>query len=640
VKWKGYRIETGEIERALLGLEGVREAAVQLWGEGDQERLLGYVGVGDKAVNGEKLRKELRKELPGYMVPGKVVVVERLPLTGNGKVAYGELPVPGEEEGAAEKERWEAEGEQEEVLVEVMMGVMGKKGLSMGDDFFELGGDSIRAIQVSSRLYRLGWELEVKDIFGSPELREMAGRMRALQSGIDQGAVEGKVPLSPIQQEFFGRELRHPHHYNQSLLLRTERRLEPGLMKRVLEELHRHHDALRMLFRRTAEGWEQWNRGPGVEVSVREVDLGARPSSELTAYAQQEQESLVLESGPLLKAVIFHTMDGDRLLLVAHHLVVDGVSWRILLEDLGWLYDRVLRGEECLLPLKTESFRRWSEGLLEEVGREGFLDRQRYWREQAETGMEEDWLSSTGQEGMGVEQFELTEEQTERLLREVNGVYHTEINDILLSALSLGWKEVYGRRKLRVMLEGHGRQGGPGLNVNRTVGWFTTVYPVELDGGEGAEVGRLIRDIKEQLRAVPDKGIGYGLLRYLYRGGEGLTAGPAAIVFNYLGQLDQDAHGNGFAIAPESPGRTSDPRERIRYPIAITARISNGRYSMTFETDWSKVPPQIARQLCQTVQQGLENILTLSPGAGHPTADWTSFQYKSLTTDTLATLFD
>ena len=619
VKVRGYRIETGEVEAALMEHGGVRQCVVVAREDGESgKRLVAYVVVEDavESTGAEvsEWREWMARRVPEYMIPAVYVRLEEMPLTANGKVDRSRLPEPGSARPELREAYAEARSEEERVLAGIWQEVLGVERVGIDDNFFSLGGDSILSIQIIARANQAGLRLHPKHIFEHQtvaKLAAVAGTAALIVS--EQGEVTGEVPLTPIQHWFFQRRLPHPHHYNQSLLFELRRRLDHLPLRRAVAALLAHHDALRLRFTQTPSGvWRQFNAPLAAAAEAFDVvDLAAldaaAQSREIELRAAAAQQQLNLADGSLWRVTLFEcgTQEPARLLLLAHHLVVDGVSWRILLEDLETAYEQAARGEEVKLAAKTTSFKEWAQQLSEyaqsaEMGREAA-----YWRTQE---MEAAEHGGGGGEGRGrggglpmdyaggenslesarTVTVHLGAEATQALLHEVPGVYRTQINDALLAGLVEGYRRWSGERELRVELEGHGREEIlAGVDVTRTVGWLTTHYPVRL--AAGADVGGSLREVKERLRSVPGRGIGYGIVKYLrggWAGGEGAAArgeGEGGISFNYLGQFDQILpETSPFMPARESAGRTYSLLGRRSHLLEINGRVAGGCLRMTW----------------------------------------------------------
>jgi amino acid adenylation domain-containing protein/non-ribosomal peptide synthase protein (TIGR01720 family) len=596
VKIRGFRVEPGEVAAALLAHPRVGEAEVVA----REGRLVAYlVPTGpETAPTGEELRAFLRARLPEPMIPGAFVPLAALPLTAHGKVDRKALPAPAAPaEVAGEAPPRDA---REERLAAIWREMLGLERLGVHDNFFQLGGDSILAIQVVARARREGIQVTARQLF---EHQTVAGLAAAAGEagagpGEEQGLVAGEAPLTPIQRAFFAEARRQPWRYNQAVLLIPRRRLAAGDLKAALDRLAAHHDALRLRFLHEDGGRRQVH-GPLEPVPLVEVDLTAAPAGALEATAERLQDGLDLARGPLFTAALFHLKGEDRLLLTVHHLVVDGVSWRVLLEDLAAL----LEGED--LPPKTTSWRRWA-GLLEGFARSPEVVAELPWwlSLPAAPPLPRD-LSGEGSDAQAAVTAELGRETTRALLQAVPEVYRTRVNDLLLAALARAFAAWTGQGFLQVWLEGHGREEiAAGVDLSRTVGWFTTLFPVTLALPPGGGEREAIRAVKETLRAVPGRGLGYGLLRWLAdpESGARLAALPAPEVsFNYLGRLDAAAgEGDLLAFAPEAVRGAAGEAPAGRPLFAIDALVLDDRLRVS----WSFDPAVHRRETAQGLADG------------------------------------
>jgi amino acid adenylation domain-containing protein/non-ribosomal peptide synthase protein (TIGR01720 family) len=600
VKIRGFRVELGEIEWALREHASVREAVVAAAvDERGHVRLVAYVvGARGRAVSVEELRTHLGEKLPEHMIPGAFVRLDSLPLTPNGKIDRRALPEP--EQAAAQSARAYVAPRDgaEKVLAEIWGQVLGIPRVGAHDNFFELGGDSIISIQIIARANQAGLRLTPKLIFQHQTIAELAA---ASESGApapaEQGRVVGEVPLTPIQRWFFEQEIPDRHHWNQSLLFEVRESLRPESLARAVERLTEHHDALRLRFKPAGAGWRQFNEHAEQSPVFSRVDLSGLPEGERARAVEERaaavQSSLNLSEGPLWRVVLFDFggRGSGRLLVVIHHLAVDGLSWRILLEDLASAYMSLERGESIQLPPKTTSFKDWAEKLAAYAQSDQLGAEADYWLAEADAEVAPLPVDDPGGDNStGSAQSvtaELDAEETRALLQEVPAAYRTQINDVLLTALALAFRSWRGVSPLLVELEGHGREEVvEDVTLARTVGWFTTHFPVVLDLGGESDPGRALKAVKERLRLVPWHGIGYGLLRYLRADADlaaRLRQAPRPEVsFNYLGQLDQSLSDDSpFAPAAESAGPTVGGSSRRPYLLQVVGAISGGRLRLS-----------------------------------------------------------
>ncbi|GAA3887063.1 non-ribosomal peptide synthetase [Saccharothrix violaceirubra] len=558
VKIRGFRVELGEVQTAILRHPEVREAVVVARADANgHKRLVAYV-VG----SGDDVRAFLGESMPDYLVPSAVVELERLPMSPNGKVDRAKLPEPDFSAGAS-TDYVAPEGPTEEALAAVWADVLNVARVGTHDNFFALGGDSILSMQVVARARQAGHRFTTKDLFRFQTIADLAPHVRVEEAASTTEAVTGSVPLTPIQHWFLHGDRHNPHHFNQSHLVELDPDVDVAALRRAFAVVVGHHDALRLRFTRDGSGWHQEHAAPDA-VDVLDV---RPPGADVEAVADEVHAGFDLAAGPLLRAVLF-TGPKPALLLVAHHLVMDGVSWRVLLDDLETAY----RGAD--LGAKTTSYQEWSRTLAAHVEAGGFDDEI------------EDWTfdlpvpprSRVPSEGVVVE---LSEEDTEALLRGAPAAYRTRINDVLLTALAYALTRWTGRDEVAVDLEGHGREDVfDGVDLSRTVGWFTTMFPVVLALPAGSWRDR-VKAVRRRLRAVPGNGFGYGALR---QHGRVPATGTPAVSFNYLGQFDAgDEAGLGLyrSVLP-SVGRDHDPADVGDHLVDVVGEAGGGRLGFTW----------------------------------------------------------
>lgn len=591
VKLRGYRIELGEIESLLAGHDAIEGAVVVLRGEEEGDRYLCAYFVSRTEFEEIQLKEYLLGKLPAYMIPAFFIRLEKLPLTAAGKIDRRSLPHPAGRSLASGIDYVPPASPMERRLAEVWKEVLGRDKIGVNDNFFMIGGDSIKSIQIASRMNETGYRLELTDIFRFPSLSTLAPRVVKVERLADQSIVSGRVPLTPIQREFFERSDIAPHHYNQAVMFFEAEGFDPQAVKAVLAKIQEHHDALRMSYKEEEGRIIQTNHGRDYPLWLQTYDLRGRKSADevLKARIDEIQAGINLDTGPLLKSALFRMDDGDRMLIVVHHLVIDGVSWRILFEDIENLYRRYQEGQKFSLPPKTDSFKVWAEALTGYAAGKSILQEKSYWARLESIPVPDiprDFRNGTNYRKDAVRlSFSLAEDQTNHLLLDVNRAFGTEINDILLTSLALGIRQTFGNEKLLIAVEGHGREHIAGeLDVSRTVGWFTSVYPLLLEVFHSDDLERQIKEIKERLRQVPRKGIGYGILKYLTPdeniGEIDFTLNPR-IGFNYLGQFDEDVKQLSFRIADESVGTIQCPDGQREYELEVSGLVTGKRLVMS-----------------------------------------------------------
>ncbi|NOQ28295.1 MAG: amino acid adenylation domain-containing protein [Bacteroidales bacterium] len=618
VKIRGFRIELGEIENTLLKYENIKESVVLAREENGDKYLCAYV-VCTEELNHDELRAYLSSQIPDYMVPSHYVEMESLPLTTNGKIDRKVLPSP---EIKAGDNYVAPKTKEESILVDVWKKVLGIEGIGVTDNFFRLGGDSIKTIQIQARLNTAGFIISVKDIFLNPIISDLATKMIFKANEVSQEVIIGDFKFTPIQYYFLSDEIEQ-HHYNQSVMLHSEEYLEEEKIQAVFRKLQEHHDALRITCKldNAKKVTGLYNNGIGgfpVSLEVYDFREEKEASEKITTYADQIQQSIDLETGPLLKLGLFHLSDGDRLLIVIHHLVIDGISWRIIFEDIETLFNQVNKGEKLSLPLKSNSFREWSANLTEYSKTSLFLKEKSYWKDiviNEECSLNRQIDSENLEDNdLGHKQFILDHIATTDLLNNTNEVYGTEINDILLCGLGAGVKKTLGNEKILILLEGHGREDiFPELDISRTIGWFTTVYPVLLDMKQTDDLTQQIRSVKENLRQIPNKGIGFGILKYLtppeLKDDEDYDIEPQ-IEFNYLGQFDSDVDQMSlFKIAKEPGGNSVGSKRKNKCDFSIGGMIANGKLSVNITYKKKYYSEELIDNLLENYKNSLLEII-------------------------------
>ncbi|HEV2147714.1 MAG TPA: non-ribosomal peptide synthase/polyketide synthase [Longimicrobiaceae bacterium] len=598
VKVRGYRVELGEIEATLRRHEQVSGCLVVLREDrpGDR-RLVAYV-VGE--ADAGSLREHLRRSVPEYMVPGAFVRLDSLPHTSTGKFDPRTLPAP---EYRAVARYVAPRTPVEETLAEIWAEVLGLERVGVEESFFELGGDSILAIQVVSRARWAGVEITPRQMLEHHTITRLAAvagrRDEAEARAAEGGHPKGAVTLTPIQAAFFKRGHAVPWHHNLSVLLGVDPAVPDAVLEAAVYAVLGHHDALRLRFRQTDSGWEQWY-GEEVGIELERIDLSSvsreerqRVQGEITG---RRQASLDLEHGPLGRAVLFdHGEEGRVLFLVLHHLVVDGVSWRLIREDLDRACAQAEAGKTIDLGPRSASFQKWAASLVAYAAGDAARGQAGYWLAQGPEGIPPLPVDGEGEQTIESARevaVQLGAEETRALLQEVPAVYRTQINDVLLCALVDAVGEWTGSSRTRLALEGHGRaeEVGPGLDLTRSVGWFTSIYPVVLDTAGAVGIGERLSRVKEQLLAVPAQGVGYGVLRYLSPDVEvrrALAAQPEPrIVFNYLGQFDQGlAPGLRVRFTDGPRGLDVADKNHRPHPLSVGASIVDGRLHVHWRYD-------------------------------------------------------
>ncbi|WDF58187.1 amino acid adenylation domain-containing protein [Flavobacterium sp. KACC 22758] len=615
IKIRGHRIELGEIERNLSAIKGVKQSVV-VPNVKDGDKFLTAYYTADIVLDKRAIQSDLGKILPDYMLPGYYVQLEIMPLTSNGKIDRKSLPEV-KEEDLIKTEYIEPRTAQEKILAAVWSEVLKYENIGINDSFFNLGGDSIKSIQLISKLKQHGYLLKVDQILRNPILEDLALLIEAGTVTTDQSEVEGLSVLTPIQHYFFESEtLSDKNYYNQSVVLKSKDELDTKVLSDCITSLITHHDALRMIYKQEAEGWIQYNAdSSGIHHKIEFHDLRGE-SDELLSLkniGNDLQSSFDISSGILFHVGHFRLSDGDRLALIIHHLVIDGVSWRILLEDLSALYLSKQTGTSLNLPLKTDSFQRWS-SLQQDFAKSPKMQQERpYWDNVSRAVLPQlpsDYAAPEKFNSLDKRNgFVLNNQLTDKLQTQVHHVYKTEINDLLLTGLGLAVEEVFGISQTGVKMEGHGREEIiDGVDIGRTIGWFTSVYPFVLDiSGDQPLVS-----VKESLRKIPNKGIGYGILNYLDKAFD--AALVPSIQFNYLGDFGSNAGNstgeNVFEFASENIGSSAAVvNTKSDILLDVSGMMVSGSLSMSIGYSSERYSEETIEKLTRAYENQLQNLI-------------------------------
>ncbi len=645
VKIRGHRIELGEIEANLVQHPNIKDAVVNATGDprGDKH-LVAYVIPVQSDTSSQliaDLPAYLRDKLPEYMVPGAFVPLDDLPLTANGKVNRSALPAPELADLPQGVDYEPPSTPAEERLAAIWCDILGLERVGIHDNFFEIGGDSILSIQIVARARQAGLEISPTQVLQHGTVAALAAVAgEAVRVDAQQGVVLGDVLLTPIQHWFFERDLDDAHQFNQVVLVNVGSKVQPERLVQALKHLLQHHDALRLRFDRDADGiWRQRYAPPADDVPFTVIDVSDRSSDAqiiaIEAAAADLQASLNLADGPLMRAALFHLGPDwpGRLLWIIHHLGVDGVSWRILLDDLAAAYHQLEHGDAVQLPAKTTSYQAWATWLSTYAQSEPLRDEGDWWQSHLRddmtplpvdfpAGRDRNTVASAADVSCS-----LTVEETQALLREVPAAYHTQVNDLLLTAVVQAFAEWTGSDLLLLDIESHGREAlSDDIDLSRTVGWFTAIYPVRLHLEPGGP-GEAIKSIKEQLRQIPNRGIGYGILRYLKPEPELGALPQAEIAFNYFGQLAQEIGAQDsqtssetliLGSAHESSGPVYSAAQTRRHVLEINGVVVDNQLQVDWTYSQNLHRPDTIAHLAEGFTAALRALIAhcQSPNAG------------------------
>jgi amino acid adenylation domain-containing protein/non-ribosomal peptide synthase protein (TIGR01720 family) len=655
VKIRGYRVEPGEIEKQLLKIEGTKDAVVVVReDQAGQKSLCAYLvaqeGMETEAVtewfNVKHIRKKLGENLPGYMIPAFFVKLDKIPLTQNGKVDRRALPEPRitlkEEPGAKP-----AAGE-ENTLRRIWSDVLGIAGVGKSDNFFELGGDSIKAVQIASRMNDRDLSVNARDILNYQTIEQLIVNVDFDREKVfyNQGLITGTKALSPIESWFFEHNFQNPHYFNQSVLLEFKEKIDRESLVKSFNLLVKQHDGLRL--NADFENKTLFYNNSHIEKTV-EIEVFSIPAVTADTLEEKIREiggkikaSFDIRESLLIKPAIIEVESGRNFLVItAHHLVIDGVSWRILLEDLFNLYQGFLKNVPFTLPAKTASITDWMDGLREYADQEELAQEIRYWEETIRTDFS---IAAAEAEKKGFGSikdrlktgFTLDREQTDTLVSGSRKTFRSDVEVLLVTALCIALREYTGSEKMVIEMESHGRLLED-IDLSRTIGWFTAMYPKLIVLDKADLIGR-IKSIKEQLAHTPGKGIGYGVLKYLSQKITGEYS--SRVRFNYLGQFDREISNDIFAYSDISTGSDIAPENALSTAIEIDCMILQGSLVLDLYYNHTLFQKEKVGDLLNKIKTSLQQMIsyfTESKDEVHFTPS--DFDTVDLGEDDLETLF-
>ena len=638
VKVRGFRIEPGEIESLLKKHNQVRDAVVVAVGQDAQNKRLAAFLVGGQVSDGEydgrelstiacttaetsAFRQHLAEHLSAQLIPSSFQWIPQLPLNSNGKVDRSRLPDQ-VYVSATEKTKQDATDTEQQLLL-IWKSLLPSQEIGLNDNFFDLGGDSIIALQIVSRANRAGLKITPAELFQFQTIVDLARvAKRSTEAVATHLAQPHDRPFhpTPIQSWFLDQQLANPHHFNQSVCVTVPPDIDRAALDLALAKTFEHHDALRLRVKDQQVIYAKESSQP-----VAWYDVVA----EMSEVAQQLQASLHLHQGPTFRVAGFSSSAESKtcLLFVAHHFVIDAVSWRILLEDLHDAYRQAISSETILLPAKTASYQAWAEHLASCA--DNAEQDYEYWQIQAKQaapislpalrGSVEPTDGTIGKSNRVV--TKLTAQLTTALVQRGAGDDHPSTLDHLVAALCQSLLPWTAEDKITIELEKHGRSAMPGgidLDVSRTVGWFTALYPVTLQLPSQATADDWLIEISEQLAAVPHDGLSYGILRYL-QGHQELETG-ASVGFNYLGQLDAVGEATGFERV-ESPGELIAPENKLVHWLDINCWVVNRAMTIEWAFDNTLFTVEEIRDVSHKFGENIKELLRATTHKNTSTAE-------------------
>ncbi len=615
VKIRGYRIELGEIEKKLLEYEDIDSAVVLVKEDKEGSKYLcAYVVSKNKLVT-QELREYLLNQVPEYMVPQLFFQIESIPLSNNGKIntkALFEI----KELIPTGNEYIPPQNKIQEKMAEVWAKVLNVKSVGIHDNYFELGGDSIKAIKIIYELEREGLALTIEDIIKFKTIDKLSEKVEYYKLNIPQDLVVGEVKLSPIQKMFFNEEnIKYMNHFNQSIMVYYKDGLKEEYIRQAFVEIINHHDALRTICEVYNDQLKQ-HVLPIVDSNF--IDLKTfyfHDEEGLDKLIENEcnkiQASIDLNNGPLVKLGLFKTKEGDHLLIVINHLIIDNVSWRIILEDFNNLYKAEITNSKYEMPSKTHSYKVWVNRLYEYAENEIHTDEKEHWYTICNIPIKPLRVDNniSKRENMDSKNliFSLSEGETVRINNLVAKGYAKGVDVVLLLAFANAINEWNKSSKTMIAYESHGRNHMfKDINITRTVGWFTSVYPVILEHNDILSLDSL-QSLERVLGNTPNSGHGYSCLKYLTEQLESCNTEPE-VAFNYIGDIHSVDY-EGFQLSKSPKGTEVGAETLPTFKLFISGSLENGRIQINLIFNGKEYNIKTIEMLAELFKKSISSII-------------------------------
>lgn len=603
VKIRGHRIELGEIERYLIENQFVKDAVVVLKEDSLGNRVLNAYVVSKKEITESEMKEWLLKFLPKYMIPTNFVFMDKLPLTLNGKVNYALLP----KLEIIERKFIKYETLAEKELVKVVEEILGVENISINDNYYQLGGDSIKAIQISSKLKNLGLNIKVKDILAYDSIGEIAAAIEKNEEmvSISQEESQGEIENTPIIEWFFNEKFENENLYNQYVLLEYNEILDANKVIKAINKLVKHHDALRVNYNRKSKKLHYNDKHLNAMEAFTYINLKKfhydEQSRKIKNLIENANVNFDIENSILFNVTMFELDEKKQVLLfTAHHLVVDGVSWRVILNDFVTLLNQLEKGDEISLPMKTHSLKEWADELIN-YSKKDFENEIPYWNNTSNSNFEYPIDFNKGKDLVKTShelKSSLYEDTLNSLAKAVNEIYSMELNEILTIALVLTINNITKKSDVIIELERHGRENiSNTIDISRTVGWFTSMFPAYFKV-ESNDIEKNIKSLKEQLRSIPNQGFNYGTLRFLKKQVNELQ--NKLVRFNYLGDLDNIVDKERLKLSSIEFGLHSDEENSLTALIDIVAMKVNKELKVNITYSKNKFNEETIKELIDT----------------------------------------
>lgn len=608
VKIRGFRVELKEIEEKIRAQAAVTDVVCVKKVNKGSEFLCAYV-LGTEVIDTDQVKEKLQQFLPDYMIPNFVMQLEAFPTTRNGKIDKRALPSPQYQRSVAITP---PRDEQDEIMLEVFRNILNVEEIGIDDDFFMLGGDSIKAIRIVSKFREKGYSTDVKSIMQCKTIRGIRYQLQSQdEQDYLQEDVTGTFALTPIQSAFVRSQMVNPHHFNQGFMLESKEKIQSSVIKDTLNQLVRHHDILRGKYQQGTLVVPAFEQDKHYELLI--YDFDNENSQIFTKELLEEkvndiQKSMCLDGDSLVKVAIFHTEETDYLFFCIHHFIIDGVSWRILLDDVNNLYAQGIAQQDMQLPRKMTSFMEWGQKLEEYAQTSKMKKEIVYWQDLEHQMVSQQLVNQTHETTyqQGTDKLIFPTSLTQDLLYKSNQVYPVEISDVLLTAVVRALKELFGKDTFAIQMEGHGREKiNDQVAIDRTIGWFTTTYPIVLSD-IGNEIRTDLGRVRNTLKQVPQNGIGYGILSHYT---QALHGYEPDVTFNFLGQFSNEGASGAFQISNMPVGEEIDIRNQFGSPLSINGVIVNDQLELMMLFNQQVFSNETIQQLKEVIQQQLAAII-------------------------------
>ena len=604
VKIRGFRIELGEIESRIREIENIKDCAVIAKADASGDKAIYAYYTSESKVSISSINDMLSDNLPDYMMPTYMMQIDEIPVTRNGKLDKKALP---EIENKSSREYIAPRNKAEEAVCATFCEIMNVDKVGIQDSFFELGGDSIKAIRIISKLRDSGYNVTVKDIMNGKTPEKIALYVKNVDEKriYEQGEVTGKVESTPMIKRFGEWSFIKPEHFNQSAMISVDE-IDNKVIHEAVNELVKHHDILRAVYRN-----KELEILPIAESKLcdfYEFDYSSEADKHKAVEnkCNEIQGSINLEKGPLAKVAVFELGETKQMMFCIHHLAIDGVSWRILQEDFETAVSQIEAGKKVTLPEKTASFIEWSQK-LKEYGEKLKSKEKEYWKNVSAKISEGHVLEEYSGTAIDYSVVEFSKETTEKLLTKSSNAYGAKTDEVLLASLARAVGRITGQKNVAVMLEGHGREEiHEPISIDRTIGWFTNMYAISLAYSEDND--EAIINVKDTVRSIPNMGMGYGYFKH--------DVEPE-ITFNYLGDFGESKTDSANKY---STGNDISKDNNIEGKISLNGKVSEGKlifsilskygkeFAVLLKTEFEKSVSEFA-EYCATSKYSSDNIV-------------------------------